>query len=189
MMGILYLVCCRCYVWCLWLFVSLFVSLFVCVVVYVQVLECKVFIQEYGLWMLFGCIFEVGSFCIEEQMLVQFDYDDDGLVVVWVGDSFYYVNWQGCIQVVIMWDNGLDLFVEGLMCGCVGVCIGYFDVCLGQVFLVIFDFGWLFIDGIVQVCNGCCCGLADVQGYILMEGGEWFYIDCQGCCVFVFVML
>lgn len=159
---------------------SLLASLLACVAAHAQAPECKVLTQEHGLWMLPGCTLETGSPRIEEQTLAQLDYDDDGLAVVWAGDSFHYVNRQGRTQAVITWDNGPDPLAEGLMRGRVGARIGYFDARLGQAFPATFDFGWPFTDGIAQVCNGCRRGPADAQGHIPMEGGVWFHIDRQG---------
>ncbi|MDD5274762.1 MAG: WG repeat-containing protein [Methylovulum sp.] len=115
---------------------------------------------------------------ISKKVVIDLDYDADGLAYLRTKDGFLYVNRHGNARPVISYDNGPDYFAEGLARTRQNGKIGYFDKSLKMVIAPAYDFGFPFSAGRAIVCNGC---VEQSDGeHKIRVGGLWGAIDSQG---------
>ena len=119
-----------------------------------------------------------GDLRLEPEHLRALDFGESGLAEVWVDGSWYYVRPGGRAMSVLTFDNGPDLFSEGLARTRKDDKIAYFNEDFQVVVPPRFDFGWPFEEGIALVCSDC---REEKDGeHTELVGGSWGYIDKSG---------
>ncbi|PPD46892.1 MAG: hypothetical protein CTY16_08415 [Methylobacter sp.] len=115
---------------------------------------------------------------INKKVAIGLAYDADGLAYVRTQDSFLYVTSDGYARKTLSYDNGPDVFAEGLARIRKNGKIGYIDKSLKIVIPPLYDFGFPFDGGYAIVCKGC---VEQPDGeHKMWVGGLWGAVDPLG---------
>jgi hypothetical protein len=123
-----------------------------------------------------------GSIVLSAQSLANEDFGPEGLGSIIVIDQLYFVNRQGKTAPALVFDNGPDYVVEGLVRTVKDGKVGFVNTRLDQVVAPVWDFAEPFQGGIALVCTGCTSEPArpGADEHRIHVGGKWGCIDNRG---------
>ena len=120
-----------------------------------------------------------GRIVVSNESLKIMHFSHDGMGAIFVdGLGLYFVSREGKTQPAFVFDNGPDLFVEGLALTVHDKKMGFVNRQLDQVIAPVWDFAFPFEHGLAVVCKGCSSVSKDEHETIV--GGKWGYINTQG---------
>jgi len=109
-----------------------------------------------------------------------FQYNN--LALKYINHSWYYIRRDGKAMSVILDENGNpDSFKEGLARTKIDGKIGFFDKNLNMVLPPFYDYAFPFHNGVSEICVGC--KEKHIDGYNILDGGEWKRIDRTGLLI------
>jgi hypothetical protein len=103
---------------------------------------------------------------------------DHERVAVIIGSTLYYVNPDGRVAPVLLYENGADYFAEGLARTPRRGRIGFIDRDLVEQIPPSWDFAFPFDGGVALVCQDCRSYPAGEHREV--RGGVWGYINRDG---------
>ncbi len=121
-----------------------------------------------------------GQLTIDARHLSQINFDSSGLAPFWVQNQYFYIRKDGSFLPVVDYDNGADVFQEGLTRSLVDGKIAYFNPAFEMVIPPKYDWGWPFSEGRALVCSACAKQNPGESDHQSVSGGVWGYIDKQG---------
>lgn len=121
-----------------------------------------------------------GILKINPKHMRRIDFSSDQIAGFFAAGQMFYVKPDGRFLPVVKFDNGPDVFSEGLVRSLVNGKMAYYDRQFNLVLATRFDWGWPFEHGRALVCIGCVTQAPDGEGHKLVEGGLWGYINHQG---------
>ena len=118
---------------------------------------------------------------VSSEYLASLDFQDQELIALPIGDSFYYIHKNGKKILTLTYDNGADDFSDGLARTRHNGKIGFFNKNLEIVLKPQYDFAFPFHNGIAEICMGCVEKQEDEHS--MLDGGTWKKIDREGLII------
>jgi len=118
---------------------------------------------------------------VKADYLKTLDFKGKELIPVAIGKNWYYVHKSGKKILTLTYDNGPDLFKDGLARTRYKGKIGFFNRNLEIILKPVYDFAFPFYKGKAEICTGCI--EKKDRGQSMLDGGEWKKINREGLII------
>ena len=116
---------------------------------------------------------------ISKYHLANMNFGKANIASFFTAGQYFYIKPNGKYLPVIFYDNGADIYQEGLTRSIINGKIAYYDINFKLVLAPGYDWAWPFHQGKALVCKGCVLTPAE-DGHKALEGGLWGYINKEG---------
>ena len=118
---------------------------------------------------------------VSQEYINSIDFHGKELIIVPVGDEFYYIHKNGKKMLALTYEGSADKFSDGLARTRVKGKVGFFNKNLEMVLKPVYDYAFPFHKGKAEICTGC--QEKRVDGTTMLEGGTWKQIDRSGLII------